>query len=99
MRGTPWRLPYWPCERRPIDSPASRSSLVSWSESNESATAQRAPPGQLAGRRGRPARTRSTILRQCFSGQAQGGVLLGTFFSRNFPGQFRDQRGLLGDEL
>src|SRR6185369_1009108 len=73
MRGTPWRLPYWPWESRPIDSPPSRSSLVSWSESNESATAQRAPPGQLFGRSGRPARTRPTMPRQRSSGHCQGG--------------------------
>ena len=51
MRGTPWRLPYWPCDSLPMESPPSRSSLVSWSESNESATAQRAPPFQLRGRK------------------------------------------------
>ena len=50
MRGTPTRLPYWPQAMRPIDLPPSRSSLVSWSESNESATAQRAPPGHDFGR-------------------------------------------------
>ena len=75
MRGTPWRLPYWPCESCPIDSPPSRSSLVSWSESNESATAQRAPPGQLFGRSGRPARTRLTMPRQRSSGHCQGRLL------------------------
>ena len=57
MRGTPRRLPYWPQDRRPIDLPPSRSSLVSWSESNESATAQRAPFFHRAGFRERPART------------------------------------------
>jgi hypothetical protein len=55
-----------------MDSPPSRSSLVSWSESKDSATAQRAPPGHEAGRRLRPARTRSTMRRQCASGHCQG---------------------------
>ena len=50
MRGTPTRLPYWPQAMRPIDLPPSRSSLVSWSESNDSATAQRAPPFHAFGR-------------------------------------------------
>ena len=54
MRGTPTRLPYWPQDMRPIDLPPSRSSLVSWSESKESATAQRAPSFQALGRQ-RPA--------------------------------------------
>ena len=45
MRGTPTRAPYWPQASRPIDLPPSRRSLVSWSLSNDSATAQRAPPG------------------------------------------------------
>ena len=79
MRGIPWRLPYWPCDRRPIDSPASRSSLVSWSESNDSATAQRAPPCHAAGRSDRPARTRSTIARQRSSGHCQGACLVFVF--------------------
>ena len=50
MRGTPTRLPDWPHAMRPIDVPPSRSSLVSWSESKESATAQRAPSFQALGR-------------------------------------------------
>ena len=50
MRGTPTRLPDWPHAMRPIDLPPSRSSLVSWSESKESATAQRAPSFQALGR-------------------------------------------------
>ena len=54
MRGTPTRLPYWPQASRPIDLPPSRKSLVSWSLSNDSATAQRAPPGHSAGRNLRP---------------------------------------------
>ena len=45
MRGTPTRLPNWPQASRPIDLPPSRKSLVSWSLSKDSATAQRAPPG------------------------------------------------------
>ena len=49
-----------------------RSSLVSWSLSKESATAQRAPPGQDAGLSRRPARTRSTMLRHVASGHCQG---------------------------
>src|SRR5665213_3928102 len=72
MRGTPTRAPYWPQASRPIDLPPSRRSLVSWSLSNESATAQRAPPGHSAGRNGLPARTLSTSLRQCASGHCQG---------------------------
>src|SRR5262245_9169263 len=72
MRGPPCRLPYWPWLRRPIDSPPRRSSPVSWSLSKESATAQRAPPGQDAGFSGRPARTRSTIRRHVASGHCQG---------------------------
>ena len=55
-----------------MDLPPSRSSLVSWSESKESATAQRAPSGHAAGRSGRPARTWSTIFRHCSSGHCQG---------------------------
>ncbi len=39
---------YWPQDSRPIDLPPSRSSLVSWSTSKESATAQRAPFFHLA---------------------------------------------------
>ncbi len=35
MRGTPLRLPYWPCDSLPMEPPPSRSSLVSWSESKE----------------------------------------------------------------
>jgi hypothetical protein len=72
MRGTPTRLPYSPQHMRPIDWPPSRSSLVSWSESNDSATAQRAPPGQLSGRYFLPARTCFTSLRQCSSLHCQG---------------------------
>ena len=72
MRGTPTRLPYCPQAMRPIDLPPSRSSLVSWSESNESAKAQRAPSFQAFGRSGRPARTWLTSLRQCSSGHCQG---------------------------
>ncbi len=68
----PARLPYWPWLRRPIDSPPSRSSPVSWSESNDSATAQRAPSGHTAGRSVRPARTRSTMPRQRSSDHCQG---------------------------
>src|SRR5258706_7319309 len=92
MRGIPWRLPYWPCDRRPMDSPASRSSLVSWSESNESAIAQRAPPFHTAGRSARPARTRPTISRQCSSGHCQGcrpafSSFMELFFHPDFPGK------------
>src|SRR6266404_530788 len=72
MRGTPTRLPYWPQARRPIDFAPSRSSLVSWSLSKDSATAQRAPPFQVFGRSRRPARTWLTILRHCSSGHCQG---------------------------
>ena len=57
MRGTPLRLPYWPCDSLLIEPPPSRSSLVSWSESKENATAQRAPSFQAAGVSVRPART------------------------------------------
>src|SRR5579864_5412709 len=72
MRGTPTRLPYWPQASRPIDLPPSRRSLVSWSLSNDSATATRAPPGHSRGRSRRPARTRPTSLRQCSSGHCHG---------------------------
>jgi hypothetical protein len=72
MRGMPARLPYWPWLRRPIDSPPSRSSPVSWSESNEIATAQRAPSGHTSGRSVLPARTRSTMPRQRASDHCQG---------------------------
>src|SRR5438105_2768461 len=48
MRGTPTRLPNWPQASRPIDLPPSRKSLVSWSLSKDSATAQRARLQQLA---------------------------------------------------
>src|SRR6516165_11819250 len=72
MLGTPTRLPYCPHAMRPIDLPPSRSSFVSWSESKESAKAQRAPPFQLFGRKLRPARTWLTRPRQCFSGHCQG---------------------------
>ena len=57
MRGTPLRLPYWPCDSLLMEPPPSRSSLVSWSESKENATAQRAPSFQAAGFSVRPART------------------------------------------
>src|SRR5438105_14924682 len=96
MRDTPWRLPYCPCERRPIASPASRSSLVSWSESNDSATAQRAPPGQLAGRSVRPARPRFTMPRQRSSGHCQGCMRLLYFDPAREIG---DERGLLRHEF
>jgi len=46
--------------------------MVSWSESNESATATSAPPGHACGFRLRPARTRSTYPRQRDSSQAHG---------------------------
>ncbi len=72
MRGTPTRLPNCPQASRPIELPPSRRSLVSWSLSNDSATAQRAPPGHSAGRNLRPARTRLTRLRHSSSGHCQG---------------------------
>src|SRR3712207_4554122 len=72
MRGTPTRLPYWPQLMRPMDLPPSRSSFVSWSESNDRATAERAPPGHDFGRYVRPARTWLTRRRQCSSGHCQG---------------------------
>src|SRR5579875_2288142 len=50
MRGAPTRDPY---------SPAARAT-VSWSGSNERATATRAPPGHAGGDRLGPARTRPT---------------------------------------
>lgn len=56
IRGMPTRLPYCPQLSRPIDLPPSRSSFVSWSLSNERATAHFAPPGQDVGRSARPAR-------------------------------------------
>src|SRR5215472_11428498 len=72
MRGTPTRAPYWPQAMRPIDLPPSRNSLVSWSESKDRATAQRAAPGHSSGRNFCPARTRLTSLRQCSSDHCQG---------------------------
>ena len=51
MRGTPARAPYCPWLSRPGDRSPLRRVMVSWSESNDSATAQRAPPGQAAGLR------------------------------------------------
>src|SRR5262245_22114808 len=72
MRGTPTRLPYCPQQRRPIDLPPSRSSFDSWSESNDSATAQRAPSFHSEGRSVRPARTRCTSRRHSASGHCQG---------------------------
>src|SRR5262245_21426230 len=72
MRGTPTRLPYSPQHSRPMDWPPSRSSLVSWSESNDSATAQRAPSLHRSGARRRPARTWFTSFRHCSSGHCQG---------------------------
>src|SRR5215208_5247692 len=79
MRGIPTRLPYWPQLMRPIDLPPSRSSLVSWSESNDSATAHRAPSFHADGRRRRPARTCSTSLRQCGSVHCQGSKFSSSF--------------------
>src|SRR5258706_10387256 len=101
MRGIPWRLPYWPCDSRPMDSPASRSSLVSWSESNDSATAHFAPPGHAAGRSARPARTRLTIPRQCSSGHCQGcmpafSLFMGLFAAQDFLGKPVDEGRFLG---
>src|SRR3990167_2348756 len=49
IRGIAWRLPYCPCDRRPADSPASRSSVVSWSETTDGAPAQLLPLRQAAG--------------------------------------------------
>ena len=70
----PWRLPYWPWLMRIGLSSESRSGPVSWSASKDSVTQQRAPPGQEAGRRLRPARARPTIFRHSGSGSSQGGV-------------------------
>src|SRR5258706_9567838 len=72
MRGTPTRARYSPHDMRPIDLPPSRSSPVSWSLSNDSATAQRAPPGHVAGARRAPARTWPTNLRQIASSHCHG---------------------------
>ncbi len=72
MRGTACRLPYWPWLMRIGLSSPSRSGIVSWSASNEIATAQRAPPGQAAGARLRPARARPTMRRQTGSAHCQG---------------------------
>src|SRR5215470_12362476 len=79
MFGTPTRLPYCPHAMRPIDLPPSRSSFVSWSESKESAKAQRAPPFHLFGWKLRPARTWLTRPRQCFSGHCQGSSFVMSF--------------------
>ena len=48
--------------------------MVSWSASKEMATAQRAPPGQVAGARERPALARPTMLRHVGSGHCQGCI-------------------------
>ena len=72
MRGTPTRAPYSPWLSLPGERSPLRKVRVSWSESKESATAQRAPPGHAAGLSDRPARTFSTIGRQRSSGHVQG---------------------------
>ena len=74
MRGAPTREPNSPCESLPGLVSASRSGIVSWSESNDSATATRAPPGQLSGLSERPARTCSTCPRQVDSSQRHGST-------------------------
>ena len=63
------REPYWPWLMRIGLGSLSRSGMVSWSASNDSATAQVAPFGQTLGRSERPARARSTMPRQVGSGQ------------------------------
>ena len=86
MRGTPTRGPYCPQDIRPIDWPPSRNSLVSWSLSKDSATAQRQPSGQAAGFSERPARTCVTRRRHSSSGHSHGSI--GTSFKGG-----SDQRG------
>ncbi len=58
--GTATLAPYSPWASFPGRVSPSRSGMVSWSGSNEIATATCAPSGQRGGTRRAPARTRST---------------------------------------
>ena len=75
IRGTPTRRPNSPQASRPIALPPLPSSKHSWSQSNESATAQRASPGHADGASEEPARTREIIRRHSSSAVFQGSVL------------------------
>ncbi len=78
MRGTPWREPYSPQAMRPMERPPSRSSLVSWSESNDSATAHRAPSFQAVRAQGatgaHPPDQRAPVLLRPLPGLEIGSV-------------------------
>src|SRR2546428_11411388 len=69
MRGSPAREPYSPWASKAGELLPSRRVDVSWSTSNERATATCDPCGQVAGHRGRPARTVLTTVLQRSSGQ------------------------------
>src|ERR1035437_307028 len=109
MRGVPWRAPYWPWLMRIGLSSPSRNGLVSWSASNDSATAHCAPPGQAAGFRLRPARARLTMFRHTSSDHCHGcrpagaicdlvSVIRGSLLRRR-PYAARDSRFLKSPSL
>src|ERR1700722_15028803 len=71
MRPAATRDPYSPSESATGSVTPVRSGIVSWSASNDSATATRAPPGHGRTRR-RPARTRATCARHSGSSHCHG---------------------------
>src|SRR5258708_15905320 len=70
--GAPPREPNSPWLSLPGLVSPSRSGIVSWSESNDRATATVAPPGQLTGASERPARTCCTCPRHVCSSHCHG---------------------------
>ena len=71
----PARLPYWPCDSRPIDSPP-RAARWSRGRSRTRARPRSARrPASSRGRSGRPARTRLTMPRQRASGHCQAQLV------------------------
>ena len=83
MRGTTTREPYSPAESLPGDGSPNRSVVVSWSLSNDNATAARAPPCQTFGFSERPALTLLTIPRHFSSGHCHGSVVFGSLAVRS----------------
>src|SRR5437016_1114044 len=76
MRREPTRAPYSPWLSLPGRVSASRSGMVSWSQSNDSATATRAWFGHVSGASERPARTCWTCERQVGSSQRHGSAVV-----------------------